>query len=205
MKLCIISDTHSRHHLIKELPNADVIIHCGDISNIGGEYEIYNFFYWFSNLIQFEYKIMIAGNHDFLFEKNKSLVLSMKPNNVIYLEDSEVIINNTKFYGTPVSKIFNNWAFNRDNKKLQKHWEAIPDDVDVLITHEPPYGILDLGVSNKHIGSISLYNEVVNRIKPKLHCFGHAHNSYGKIIKNDITFINSSILDSLYYIKKNHK
>ena len=125
----------------------------------------------------------------------------MKPNNVIYLEDSEVIINNTKFYGTPVSKIFNNWAFNRDNKKLQKHWEAIPDDVDVLITHEPPYGILDLGVSNEHIGSISLYNEVVNRIKPKLHCFGHAHNSYGKIIKNDITFINSSILDSLYYIK----
>lgn len=198
MKLCVISDTHNKHEQLV-LPNADVIIHCGDMTSIGNEYEVHNFFKWFSNLSQYEYKICIAGNHDWLFEINRTLAFSYKPDNVIYLEDSEIIINGIKFYGTPVQKPFNDWAFNRPEEKLAQHWAAIPDDVDVLITHSPPYMILDrVDWNRSHEGSPTLYDEVINRIKPKIHCFGHIHGGYGiKIIENT-TFINASNLNDVY-------
>jgi len=197
-KICVISDTHNKHKQLN-LPPADIIIHCGDFTSIGKEHEIRNFFKWFSKLDQFKHKICIAGNHDWLFEISKSWAKSLVPKNVIYLEDNEVIIDGIKFYGTPVQKPFGNWAFNRPEEKLNQHWLAIPDDVDVLITHELPHTIMDyVAWDNVHVGSPSLYNEVINRIKPKIHCFGHVHSGHGiKVIENTM-FINASNLDEDY-------
>jgi Icc-related predicted phosphoesterase len=63
-----------------------------------------------------------------------------------------------------VQKIFYNWAFNRPEDKLVKHWQAIPDDVNVLITHSPPYMIGDyVPRSMQHEGSPSLYKEIMKR------------------------------------------
>jgi Icc-related predicted phosphoesterase len=180
------------------LPEADVIIHCGDFTSVGHSHEIVNFMKWYSNL-PYKHKIIIAGNHDWLFETHRILALEKVPKNVIYLEDSEIIIDGIKFYGTPVQKPFNNWAFNRPEEKLVQHWQAIPDDTDVLITHSPPYSIGDyVEWDRSHEGSPSLYFEVVERIKPKLHCFGHIHGGNGiKVIENT-TFINASNLDEDY-------
>lgn len=198
MKLCIISDSHNKYKQLV-LPDADVIIHCGDMTSVGKEHEIHNFFKWFSNLNQYKHKICIAGNHDWLFELNRQLVLLHKPDNIIYLEDGEVVIDGIKFYGTPVQKPFNDWAFNRSEAKLAQHWAAIPDDVDVLITHSPPYMILDwVDWSKSHEGSPSLYKEVVERIRPKIHCFGHIHGGYGKKEIDNILFINASNLNEDY-------
>lgn len=195
MKICVISDTHNKHKKLI-LPDADVIIHCGDISSMGHEHEIKNFVKWYSSLNQYKYKIMIAGNHDCLFENTGSLAKSLIPHNIIYLEDSGTIINGISFYGTPVQKPFGNWAFNRPEEKLEKHWEAIPYNTDILITHSPPYMVMDfVPWDNRHEGSPSLYLEVVNRIKPKYHCFGHIHEGYGIKIIDDITFINASNLN----------
>lgn len=199
MKICIISDTHNKHKRLAKLPEADVIIHCGDFTSMGHSHEIVEFMKWFSKLEEFKHKIIIAGNHDWLFETNGVLAREKVPENVIYLEDSEVIIDGIKFYGTPVSLPFMNWAFNRPEEKLKLHWEAIPDDTDVLITHQPPFGIFDWSVyDNKHTGSPSLYFEVMERIQPKIHCFGHIHSGHGiKVIENT-TFINASNLDEDY-------
>ena len=199
MKICIISDTHNKHKRLAKLPEADVIIHCGDFTSMGHSHEIVEFMKWFSKLEQFEHKIIIAGNHDWLFETNGILAREKVPENVIYLEDSEVIIEGIKFYGTPVQLPFCNWAFNRSEEKLKQHWEAIPDDTDVLITHQPPFSLFDWSVyDHKHTGSPSLYFEVVERIKPKIHCFGHIHSGHGiKVIENT-TFINASNLDEDY-------
>jgi len=201
MKICIISDTHGKHKQL-ELPDADMIIHCGDSTTMGKEHEIHKFMKWYSKLDQYKYKIIIAGNHDWLFERNRLLVKSHIPDNIVYLEDEEVIIEGIKFYGSPVQKPFMNWAFNRSEAVLARHWEAIPDDVDVLITHSPPYGIGDY-VSNRfsietHQGSPSLYMEIVKRIKPKISTFGHIHEGYGIKVIGDITFINASNLDGEY-------
>ena len=69
MKIVIISDTHNRHRKLT-LPEADTIIHCGDFTSMGYEHEIRDFMKWFSHLNQYSYKLLIAGNHEFLFETN---------------------------------------------------------------------------------------------------------------------------------------
>lgn len=198
MKICIISDTHNKHKQLT-LPPADTIIHCGDFTSIGKEHEIRNFFKWYSNLNQYKNKIIIAGNHDMLFNFSHSWAKTLVPKNVHYLEDSEVIIDGIKFYGTPVSKVFGNWAFMMPEERLAKYYAAIPDDIDVLITHNPPHSILDItNNDNSSAGSPSLFYESINRVKPKFHCFGHIHEGYGIKIINDITFINASNLNSNY-------
>lgn len=198
MTICIISDTHGKHKQIT-LPPADTIIHCGDFTSMGKEHEIRKFMKWFSKLEQYKNKIIIAGNHDMMFEYNGLLARSFIPDNVNYLQDSGVEIEGIKFYGTPVQSPFCNWAFNRIEEKLKQHWEAIPDDTDVLITHSPPYSIMDnIEGSNELLGSPSLYEEVLNRIKPKIHCFGHIHTGYGIKIIDNITFINASLLNEEY-------
>jgi Icc-related predicted phosphoesterase len=199
MKICIISDTHNKHKRLSKLPDADVIIHCGDMTSMGHSHEIVEFMKWFSGLEQYQHKICIAGNHDWLFERSGVIAREKVPENVIYLEDNEVIIDGIKFYGTPVQLPFYNWAFNRPEEKLAQHWQAVPDDTDVLITHQPPYSIFDWSVYDKKAtGSPSLYKEVVERIKPKVHCFGHIHSGHGVKVIEDTTFINASNLDEDY-------
>jgi len=198
MKIVTISDTHNKHKNLPKLPSADVIIHCGDFTSMGYSHEIVEFMKWFSKL-PFAHKICVAGNHDWLFETQRLMALDKVPKNVIYLEDSGVEIDGIKFWGSPVQPPYNNWAFNRPEEKLIQHWKAIPDNTDVLITHGPPNSIFDWSVYDMiHTGSPGLYWEVVERIKPKLHCFGHIHGSYGIKVIEGTTFINASNLDESY-------
>ena len=156
-----------------------MIIHCGDFTSVGQSHEIFNFMQWYSKL-PYKYKLIIAGNHDWLFETHRLLALEKVPQNVTYLEDSGIEIEGIKFWGSPVQPLFYNWAFNRPEEKLVKHWQAIPDDTDVLITHSPPHTIMDWSIyDNIHTGSPSLYFEVTERIKCSLSVFGHIHSGYG--------------------------
>ena len=198
MKILIISDTHGIHKQLLDLPNADTIIHCGDFTSVGKEHEIRNFMKWYSGLDQYKNKIIIAGNHDWLFERNRGHAKSLVPKNVIYLEDNGIEIDGINFYGSPVQKHFCNWAFNRSEAKMAQHWKAIPDNTDVLITHSPPYGIGDNVPRSGCQGSPSLYKEVVERISPKIHAFGHIHEGYGMKEIDGIKFINASNLDGRY-------
>jgi len=201
ISILIISDTHSKHKQLLDLPDADVIIHCGDISSIGKEHEIQNFLKWYSKLNQYQYKIFISGNHDWLFEKNGALARSLVRDydNIIYLEDTGIEIMGLNFYGTPVSKPFCNWAFNRHPDKLIEHWKAIPDNTDVLITHAPPHQMLDyVPWQNDNEGSPTLRIEIQERIKPLLSVFGHIHEGYGHIKIGETTFINASNLNRNY-------
>lgn len=201
MKICIISDTHNKYKQLVNLPDADMIIHCGDATSMGYEHEVREFYKWFSKLKQYKYKIVIAGNHDWFYEKTPQFVKETVPDNVIYLEDSGVEIEGLYFYGTPVQKPFCNWAFNRPEEKLAQHWAAIPDKTDVLITHSPPATILDYVPSaNRYEGSPTLLVEVQNRIKPKLHCFGHIHESYGILELDGIKYVNASVLNDSYVL-----
>ena len=199
LSLCIISDTHNKHKHIGELPDADVIIHCGDFTSLGKEHEIRNFFKWYYKLNQFKYKIIIAGNHDMMFEENGSFARSLVPSNVIYLEDNSIIIEGIKIYGTPVQKKFGNWAFNKTDEQLVKYYSEIPSDTDVLVTHNPPYGIFDWSVyDNINTGSSSLLTEITERIKPIISVFGHIHSGHGIQSIDNTMFINASNLNEEY-------
>ena len=197
MKIVFISDTHSRHYDV-DIPNGDMLIHAGDLSSRGKPEEITDFLNWFSNQPH-KYKIFIAGNHDFFFEKeHEDEIKNIIPKNVIYLNDSGIEIEDIKIWGSPVQPEFYNWAFNRKRgKEIKKHWDLIPLDTDILITHGPPLNILDKTVRGDIVGCEDLLN-AVNKIKPKIHVFGHIHEDNGVLKKNDTTFINASILNERY-------
>lgn len=201
IKIIAISDTHGKHRLLKFNNSGDIIIHAGDVSKTGKKSEIEDFLDWFSNL-NFKYKIFISGNHDFFFESEALCVIeSLLPEGVIYLNDSKIELFGIKIWGSPITPRFNNWAFNRGRgAEIKQHWDIIPKDVDILITHGPPFGILDETVYGKRTGCEELLLKVY-QIKPSFHIFGHIHEEYGCLARNGTTYINASVLDDWYDLK----
>ncbi|WKZ60540.1 MAG: metallophosphatase domain-containing protein [Cyclobacteriaceae bacterium] len=196
MKIVCISDTHGRHRDV-QLPFGDMIIHAGDVSAGGTESQVKDFLMWFSEQ-EFRYKIFIAGNHDFLFEHDLETAKGLIPENVIYLQESSITIEGHKIYGTPITPYFLNWAFNRHpGEDIEKHINKIPSDIDILISHGPPYGILDINVNGQHCGCPALLSKV-EEIKPKLSVCGHIHENYGQIQNGKTTFVNASLLNEKY-------
>lgn len=174
------------------------MIHAGDISYRGEKMEIQDFINWFSKL-DFEYKIFIGGNHDFFFEKAKAKELDqIIPEDIIYLNDNSTSINGINIWGSPITPKFFNWAFNRTRgEAIRKHWKLIPAKTDLLITHGPPYGILDQLANDSHVGCKDLLF-TVKQIKPKVHVFGHIHESYGTTKSFGTKFINASLANEFY-------
>lgn len=215
MKIVIISDTHNLHKKLF-IPDGDMIIHCGDFTSVGYEHEIESFVNWFEKL-DFKYKILIAGNHEITldyefyeqnwknFHKKKANTEKIKKmieenENFIYLKDNFVIVEGIKIYGSPYTLDSNlGWAFPLfGDHDANEKWSQIPNDIDILVTHTPPEGILDF--YQKHLGCDILLVHVVDRIKPIFHCFGHIHSCSGIIEKNNITFVNASVLDEGYKV-----
>jgi Icc-related predicted phosphoesterase len=142
--------------------------------------------------------LLIAGNHDWLFEMDKLAGRNLR--HITYLEDSGVEIDGVKFYGSPHQPWFHSWAFNlpRNGKELRHYWGLIPDDTDVLITHGPPWGILDRPFGQQdHVGCEVLRRRV-EEIRPKVHAFGHIHGSYGQQQLGKTLFVNASLCSETY-------
>lgn len=196
MKIVCISDTHNKHGLIN-IPAGDVIIHAGDFTEAGTKAETLNFLNWFSSLPH-SYKILVAGNHDFYLEKNQSLISEIIPGNIHYLSDSGICIDNVKFWGSPYTRGNGNWAFNKKTgEEIMEHWKLIPNNTDFLITHSPPFRILDELDNKEHIGCDKLLQRI-KEISPAFHIFGHNHNDYGIERTASTVFVNSSSMDNRY-------
>ena len=181
LKIVCVSDTHSKQNDLK-IPKCDLFIAAGDlINNLEGEKQIKLFNQWVEN-IESKTKIIIAGNHDNYLAKNKSKIKELFPSanyleyNTFQLKDSNILI-----YGAPCILRRNFFylgnAFALSGEDMRKQFEKIPSNTDILVTHVPPYGILDISYKNKHLGSKFLRNEICNRIHPKIHIFGHNHDS----------------------------
>ena len=200
MDITFISDTHTKHKSFSQVLNkgGDVIVCCGDVTSTGEEAELKKFADWYDAL-PFTYKILIAGNHDFIFEQRPTLARRiLGDKSIIYLENEEVMIDGLKFYGSPVTPLFNNWAFNKQRgAEIKSYWDKIPADTDVLITHGPPFRILDAISLGLHVGCETL-KETVFRIKPNIHAFGHVHEAYGTKNTEGIYFINASLVNEKY-------
>lgn len=199
MKFVAISDTHCRHRSIR-IPKGEVLIHAGDLGYRSSREEVEDFLDWFGKQPH-PHKIFIAGNHDFFFEKQKpALIQRLLPESVHYLKDDCVLINGIKVWGSPYTPWFHRWAFNkRRGEPLVRHWNKIPADTDILLTHGPVYGILDIAGNDRHAGDLDLLKRVLE-LKPKVHVCGHIHESYGSIKRNGIQFINACLLNEDYEI-----
>ena len=184
MRIWHISDTHTYHRLLEVPTDIDMVIFSGDCSNprdpYPNEVEVRGFIDWYHSL-KIPHKIFVAGNHDTSIEKRFVTNEDFKRGGIIYLENEDVTIEGIKIFGSPYTPTFGyGWAFNKDRNKLERIWRNIIDeDVDIVINHGPPKGILDLSTDRngniERCGDKSLLNRV-KEVNPKLCLFGHIHN-----------------------------
>ncbi|MBB5320953.1 metallophosphatase domain-containing protein [Marinobacter oulmenensis] len=199
MKLICISDTHSLHRKLPELPEGDVLIHAGDGLGAGTLDDVEEFNDWLSSL-PYRHRVVIAGNHDWAFQEAPQAARAALTN-AIYLEDEAVKIDGVTFWGSPWTPNFMDWAFMlKRGQPLAEKWQQIPADTDVLITHGPPMGFgdqVDTGLSYEPVGCADLTDRL-RELNVKAHVFGHIHEGYGQYQLGNTRLINASTCNVLY-------
>jgi len=223
MKIEVISDLHG---FLPELPGGNLLIVAWDCTASDKPHEVIKFGLWV-NEQKYKKKIVIAGNHDNMIQTTPRIFEGLPDFVLTYLCDSgtEFTYNDPRFpeedegflpsgkrtlkiWGSPWVKSFPGMnpkakAFTVDTEEeLGEKWALIPDDIDILITHGPSKGILDLNCRGESCGSCSLYLEV-KKAKPKYHVFGHIHEQGGQqgnfINDGHITkCINCSLMNECY-------
>ncbi len=193
MKIVIVSDTHGRHESLGVL-EGDILLHCGDLCDVSdsSDYALHKVDLWFGQQ-KFKQILCVGGNHDLALEQRVATGTRPILRHATYLEDDEFIFEGVKFFGLPWVPQLYSWSYFQEDEVLRQKWAQIPDDVDVLMTHTPPWEMLDVPTLwNEHLGCRHL-RERVAEIRPKIHCFGHVHASYGYEKSEGTTFVNASI------------
>lgn len=211
MRIVAISDTHNLHYeMLSSIPEGDVLVCAGDITNRGELFDVKSFCEWLGGYPH-QNKIVIAGNHDWCFADNRSPnAIAMVNRVATYLQGSSVTINGVKFWGSPYTPWFHDWAFNfpytdlESGVRAKEHWSTIPIDANVVVTHGPIRNVLDkvLGGFPHHVGCVELAKELLHqelrRPHLKLHICGHIHEEYGLRIIDGVTYVNASICNRQY-------
>lgn len=183
-----VSDTHGRHDRIP-VPDGDVLVHAGDLTVDGGVDDVARFDDWLASLPHRQ-KVVVCGNHDWCFQRRPAEARA-RLRHAVYLEDQAAVIDGLRFYGSPWQPWFLDWAFNLPRgPELAAKWALIPGDTDVLVTHGPPAGVLDLTNRGERTGCTDL-RERVRLVCPKLHVFGHIHEAAGADRVGGTLFVNA--------------
>jgi len=213
VRLVCLSDTHTKHRDI-EVPDGDILIHTGDFTERGPLDEVKDFNDWMATLPH-RHKIVVAGNHEMALVplRDRPDRIQALLDSCTYLQDSTVTIEGIEFYGSPwtarnkfvLATGLTRWIFGKvghmglsfglssKGEELRSKWEAIPASTDILLTHMPPQGVLDVFMGD-HMGCPHLAKAVRERVRPVLHIFGHNHDCHGIEQQSDpaITYVNGA-------------
>jgi len=218
MKIIATADMHGR---FPKLPRGDTLCISGDICPLYDHSVMYQnkwirtkFLTWCKNILKNKTAkdiIICGGNHDWFFEDlmdkgEEDLFRSDLPPRIHYLRDSEVVIDGKRFWGTPMTPEFCDWAFNRTEPQLDEIFSQIPEGIDVLISHGPPYEYCDSVNCDSRVtgplGSRSLIKHV-KRVAPYITFAGHIHSGNHTPMKvvhgnKDINVVNVSLVNEYY-------
>lgn len=195
VKFGCISDNHGL--LDFDIPDCDILLIAGDVC---GPSDIFKQIAFWSGPFKKKFEnfdkpiLFTAGNHCWVFEKCPYF----SPTWLHVLIDRRIEICGFKVYGTPAQKRFFDWAFNFDEPELIRKYSLIPDDTEILLLHQPPYGILDKGIHKENLGSRCLRDRIRELKNLKLVVFGHIHSGYGVEIIDGVTFVNASLCNEDY-------
>lgn len=207
-KICAISDTHNKHDSIT-IPECDILIHAGDATFGGQPNELRDFAEWM-NEQEAGRIVYVPGNHELWLQQNleigKSILLKYCPGMDILI-DQTIDIEGIKIHGSPATPFFHNWAWNyaksdseaalRNIEHIQKKWDLIPLNANILITHGPAYKVLDQNKEGEHCGDYNLMSTIID-LRPDLHVCGHIHEGHGHEHHDGIDFYNVSICNRAY-------
>lgn len=176
-RIVALADTHGEH-LALTVPDGDVLVHAGDLTQRGTLSQLGAVADWLRALPH-RHKVVIAGNHDFALERDAVNARALF-HGLTYLQDEEVVCDGLRIWGAPWQPWFHSWAFNvRRGPDLDAKWRSIPEGIDVLVTHGPPHGFGDTIWSGDRVGCEDLTRHLA-RVKPKVHLFGHIHEDRGE-------------------------
>jgi Icc-related predicted phosphoesterase len=177
MRVVAVADTHQQH-LSMKIPDGDMFIHAGDLTQRGTLSELADIRDWFRSLPH-PYKVFIAGNHDFAFQQNAVAARSLFAGVATYLEGESVSMAGLQIWGGPWQPWFHSWAFNvQRGNAIYAFWKRIPVDLDILVTHGPPLGFGDRVWSGERVGCADLLRRIKQK-QPRQHLFGHIHEDPG--------------------------
>jgi Icc-related predicted phosphoesterase len=191
LRLVLLSDTHQLHSEV-DVPDGDIFIHAGDFTMFSQSMEaVVDFNDWLGELPH-RHKIVVPGNHEFFLEADPSERFML--DNAIVLINEGTEIEGLRIWGSPVTPQYGGAFYLSSPKDRKRLYAQIPRDIDVLISHGPPFGILDTApISGLHEGCRELLR-AVTRVRPKLHVFGHIHTAQGVFRTEHTTFVNASRL-----------
>ncbi len=199
MRIVALADLHNSK---PSVPDGDVLVIAGDLTHQGKLEQVTDVADWLK-VLPHKHKVIIAGNHDFCFDKNFSphvndAVKMLTDVGCTYLMDSSCEIDGKKFYGSPWQPWFHDWAFNVIRGRLHTYWKQIPDDLDVFLVHGPPHGYGDKVTSGDRVGCEELYSALLQK-KPKHVFYGHIHEDTGMwTINNGLTNLYNCSVGPIY-------
>lgn len=206
-RFVLLSDTHNRHRHVEEahgLPDGDVLVHAGDFTRLGRAHEIEDFVSWFATRPH-QHKVCIAGNHDFgMQEDPHRWATTFRQRGIVYLADAAATVAGWRCYGSPWTPWFHDWAFNaRPGDELARICAQVSDDVEILLVHGPPHGILDRVAEpgdreDPHVGSREMLARLSALRDLRLYVCGHIHEAHGQVERDGVLFVNASSLDRRY-------
>lgn len=198
MKIVCISDTHDQNLLTKFIvPDGDILIHAGDLCAVGDELDRFEKMGKYLARLPHLVKLYVPGNHDRMAYSDPDAISQiMKSHGVHTLFADQKDVYGLKIWG---SGWLQPTAFAKRAEyagDFVEFVERCPENIDILVTHQPPYGILDYSrVTGEHIGSTVLYWQIMRRIRPKVHIFGHNHSGHGVQEIDGIKFVNAALCD----------
>ena len=225
MKICVKSDIHGNlipypSEFWEGLENCELLIICGDLIPLEIQRNMPLSRQWFetefkvwAESLPVEKVIFVAGNHDFWLERNDQDAheLFNSSNKVVYLKNeiySHISTVDNKVYelfGSPYCHIFGNWAFMIAAKELKNKFKSIPEDIDLLITHDAPYGTSDIclegwSADGEHKGCPELRDAIIEK-QPRYCVHGHLHSvsHNGELLDSTVVY-NTSMLNETYNI-----
>lgn len=205
MRVMALSDTHGKHELLnlEDFFGIDMIMHSGDISNIGNYLEVERFLKWYHEL-PVKHKVFILGNHEVEISNDVAFIrkrIAEEYTSLVFLHHEHITLDGIKIFGSPYTPYFHGWAFNVIRKDLEYYWDEIEPDTDLIVTHGPALGFGDLTRNGEHVGCKFLLDKILE-IKPQVHQFGHIHEDRGISNARDVIdtlFINASNVQGFPY------
>lgn len=189
MRIVCLSDTHLQ---CPPVPDGDLFIHAGDMTTCGSVDQLAKASAWLNSLPH-RHKVVIAGNHDWIFQRSNEFARMLLGPKITYLQDEAVEIEGLTVYGSPWQPYFQGWAFNLQRHELCEKWNRIPLYTDILVTHGPPSGIGDQTSPHGELLGCCSLAETVRRVRPRLHVYGHIHPGHGRRDIGPTIFVNAAI------------
>lgn len=193
LRIVCISDTHELHREL-DVPPGDLLLHSGDFTFFSRSRAMLRDFNLWLGELPHRHKVIVAGNHEFLLEepRNRNLIT-----NATLLIDTGVEVEGVRIWGSPVTPLYGGAFGKLDAEDRKRHWSSIPAGTDILVTHGPPFGVLDCAPGSEQYAGCPQLREAVIRVRPRLHVFGHIHAGYGTRRTKSTLFVNAALLGQL--------